>query len=411
MSSRDGEASFDNASHTFNHSPPEYTQMFDATALSNAIGQFGGKIYRRENEFRHELFGESRAFIEITYLTRNKDGKKRICAKSLFEKRRAGGEPYHWAYMFTTNDPLNCDNFNKSSTVGKCVEQSVFCEAKAKLALNLLPTVPEEDVWQLVTTKSRFVPASCLVGLLSDNSDFEDPLYDDIKDNKDALIDEIKERLNPENMMSRYTEFLGMCLRKPVWLSPLEHYKNAGRSVLAVGRFIQEWDKLAFPCVVTERNLLQRKNQLETELLVGMRARCVIECSADDNIWGFKHEQKELKMAYFDQTDGRHFMFKMIETVVRQQDHFIASLRTDDRDAITQLLTSPSLKHKLGLSIRLLQALYSGELQLHPLVHLDLRAHMRGHGLEWNVDLPDGLQSHAAKGSIYDLASSVGTPI
>ena len=416
---------FDNISYSFNHSPPEYTQFINRDEQNDVLGQHGGRILRSETRFSATLFDKERDFIEITYSTKNKSGEIKICAKSLFEDTvDPKKSPYHWAYMFTTNDPLNCDNFNKSSKVGKCVEQSAFCEGKAKLALALIRNTMQTEeferyVWEMVTTRSRFVKNDFLVYILSDMSDFDDPDYGAISKDPDELIRLIKSKLNPQNLAQRYLEYLHSCLYKPVCLEPAPHYKMAGQRVLAIKDYMDEWKRAGLATVTTERNLLQREDQFETELLVGMRARCVIECSHDDDLWGYKHEGgKELKMAWFDTDDGTKFMLKMIEKVVRQQDAFInqidrhSSVSANEHDEVVKLILNPLHEHKLGLSIRLLQAIYSEEIKIHPIVHGRLRGIMRSRwGLEWNVILPDGLRAHHTVGSIFDLACNIGTPV
>ena len=232
---------------------------------------------------------------------------------------------------------------------------------------------------------------------------------------KEELTRLLTERYVHQQMAlkERYVGFLESCLRKPVNLPPLKNYKFAGRKMLNIGGFLDEWSALAVPCVTTERSLLQDSDQMETEFLVGMRARCVIECSTNDKIWAYEYQGGDLKMAYFDTIRGHEEMFDMIDTVVHEQDGFITALGSvrNDANAIKDLLLEPMLPHKLGLSIRMLQALYTKELVFTPDVHCSLACLMASYGLTWNTSTHSKFQvMPSVERSIWDLACSIGVP-
>lgn len=422
-------STFDNASFTFNHSPANSLVLINERDLSEMKGCYGAPMTHRIARFQKQLFGQMRSLVEVTYSTHNDDQKLLVCAKSLFEERQ-GQQPYHWAYLFTTNDPINCDNFNKYSKTGKCVEQSAFCEGKVKVALNKLRMLDDDTminaVWNnLMDPKlNKFVNTQLLLGLLNDaGTNVEDTEYASIKDDKPQLLEAVKTKFasNKEDLATRYIVFLENCLKKPIGLPPASNYKAVGGSILNINGFIETWDQLNVACVATERNKMQRSLQNETELLVGMRARCIIECSVFDNLWGCTYGKgvediKKKKMAYFDTEDGRNEMMQMIEKVTPQQDTFIHSLQSLSSSDATpasvsqavNLILNSALQHKLGLTIRLLQALYCRELELHKSIHAKIAEIMFQNGLEWNVVLPEGLQAHATGFPIFELAKMVG---
>jgi hypothetical protein len=264
-------------------------------------------------------------------------------------------------------------------------------------------------MWDLVTKKNDYVHPSIMVFCLSEGLNMEDPEFKDIKDNKPALVEAIERRFqgHMDDFEFRYQQFLISCLNLPIGLAPFKNYKMQGRRMLDVDGFLDDWAAHSVACVTTERSLMQRVDQMETEFLVGMRARCVIECSTDDKIWAFKYPGGDEKMAFFDNTpEGVEFKFGIMEQAVREQDEFINALNQATPEEAANIVLDPSLPHKLGLSIRLLQALYTKEVVLHD--DRFLRSRMGSVGLTWDTTpLPFEVKPLSGR-SIFDLACSIG---
>jgi hypothetical protein len=192
---------------------------FQGSTLSLAdIGGFlscqDGIFLHRRLDFTQKYFGKMRTFFEIVFETANRDGQVVCCARCYFEVA-ADGTPVFHHYLFTTNDPLAADNFNRyrqgidnAKALGQCVEQGSFCEAK--VLMDLAKMTPEQIFEEFMT--SRFTSSDFLRELIGSErtshipkekplpvqgelSEEKDKLEARLRDIKDEILDYESEEL------------------------------------------------------------------------------------------------------------------------------------------------------------------------------------------------------------------------
>lgn len=108
-------------------------------------------------DYVQNYFGKERTFFEIVFQTADKDGEVQCCARFYHEVLAADGTPVCRHYLFTTNDPLNADNFNRFrggienvKALGECVEQGSFCNGKVETTLSNMS--PDQIYHELLTS-------------------------------------------------------------------------------------------------------------------------------------------------------------------------------------------------------------------------------------------------------------------
>jgi len=154
-----------------------------------------------------------------------------------------------------------------------------------------------------------------------------------------------------------------------------------------------------------------------------MIPRCVIECSKDDNIWGYRLSQgkTERRLGWLtkEEDGGRDHMMKIVEDAVKFQDSFIEELAslcaTNNINAALRLLFSPDhincgrfqvdSIHKLGLSERIIQSIWTGQVKFPPALIAKIRSRLDTYGILFHYFDPVLVQS---KSTAYDVSRSIG---
>ena len=426
----------------------------DTDRLNSIQSCLSGKMYganiddsnfgRQETKFSYVYSQESHAFDQIVHVTKNKDNETVACSISLFMPDiSASGEKIFLAYLFTTNDPLAMDNFNcfrgsaaQAEKPGiKCVEQLVFCEAKVLLGITMAESMDISKFFNFVMEGDP-VSFNTIVEVLND-----DALKKDIralketaayqgKENERLLNEKCLEKsreylkdVDPSMFREKYITWVGRFLSQGHDLPPLKNYKFVGRSVFAVGDYLKTWDSISLMCAISARMHNLEQSKQERSLVASMIPRCVIECSKDDNIWGYRLSQgkTERRLGWLtkEEDGGRDHMMKIVEDAVKFQDSFIEELAslcaTNNINAALRLLFSPDhincgrfqvdSIHKLGLSERIIQSIWTGQVKFPLALIARIRSRLDKYGIQFHYFDPVLMQS---KSTAYDVASSIG---
>jgi len=404
---------------------------------------------------------EGKTFTLVIHSTPNKDNKLAVCSVSAFDENRA-----FLAYLFTTNDPLNFDNFNTFrgnhddlQPKYKCVEQLVFCECKIRLGLALAQNVSdpqetlfrfakttphiaepiidtlteciknfidEDDKSQLEGIKSRYFPI--INGLSAEIKSMApgDGRARSLKNRKSeveaemcaglaAKLREYMDKVGSVNFYNGYCRYFTDKLETSHLAMPKDAYKFAGRGVLGVNGFLDKWDQIQLMCAVSGRMQQLSMCKQERDLCAALIPRCVIEISDQDDVWAYKYEQKLDGLC----SDAAK-MFEFITDAINFQDSFITELdlfvRQPDPRLALELLFSSSRKlkekfdvksiHTLGLSERLIQSIWTGQIVFSEELKLAIREELAKYGITYFHYTPElELNDFSA----FDTVSAIGT--
>jgi len=397
----------------------------------------------------------------VVHSTHNKENKSAVCAISVFDENQT-----FLAYLFTTNDPLNFDNFNtfrgnNSDLVPqyKCVEQLVFCECKLNLGLTLARNAPnpQQNLFDFAMTDSYM--AEPIIDTLT--ASIEDYLNGDQKDK----LNEIKSRLSPQinqlsveikrmrpddaarkvkrgeksglesamyaelaSQLREYIKNIGATLFYNGYVKyftnklgithlamPKDSYKFAGRGVLGVNGFLGKWEQIQLMCAVSARMQQLSACKQERDLCAALIPRCVIEISDQDDIWAYQYEPKLDGLC----TDTAS-MFTFIRDATTFQDSFItkldevASLPDPTRAKALLFSSSRELKsifqvtsiHTLGLSERLIQSIWTKQIVFSDALKLAIGEELAKYGITYFHYAPELVSNDV---SAFETVSAIGT--
>jgi hypothetical protein len=395
----------------------------------------------------------SNPYTLIIHKTKNKDDELKVCSVSFFQKTR------FIAYLFSTNDPLAFDNFNcyngcaghdKKSEL-KSVEQLVFCEGKATMNLRIVKNMDPRSFYREMKQNAFFNKDRVLKVLkttgndpLSNQKHLSDynTLNDSIDPKEKTKPRQLKEKLIAlfeaefsadywTRFHSAYITYFEGKMQQDHDLLPFKHYKTVGRDVCAVGEFLTSFEKVSLTYVLSSRMRQLQVSQRERILVSAMVPSCVIECSKDDCLWAYmvneENEKDDLTFLIANQNWNR--MFEMIHDATAFQDAFVGELshhiETNDYQSALNMLfyTDNEMKefrathkivaakpkdnnaHRLGLSERILQSLWTRQLVFpEPLIFL-ISAELAKHGLTYSHYTPELRQSSR---TALDISRSIG---
>ena len=378
-------------------------------SVLSAVRNFRG-CHEGEFFFESSSFSKGdRDFELIIHSTRDKKGNVKVCSVCIFED--VHGQKDFFAYLFSTNDPLAFDNFNRfrgtgANAMGHCVEQKAFCEGKAKLNKHLVNQLPAEE-FKEQAVRSKFHAVWIQV--------FNTPAATTKEEQTAQALAELKST-DAEDVKTKYLQWVDSKLRLSSVLDPGD-YKGVGRNLVDVSlrgrKFLAYWDDLSLVCVLFARMAALKKNPTEALLAGTIMARCVAECSPDDNLWGYPLNPKGTPFNsckrlsdIIDTDSGKELLFQIADDAVKTQDKFIERLKGLDDRGVLEMLTNmqsehledlktsvsfpnyDSTVHRLGLSEQILQALWRKELVFSEDIRAQLFQFMRSHGLEASYD-PD----------------------
>jgi len=381
---------------------------------------------------------DDKGWTLVVHSTHNKENKLAVCAISVFDE---GGT--FLAYLFTTNDPLNFDNFNtfrgKNSDLEpqyKCVEQLVFCECKLNLGLTLAQNVanPQQALYDFAMTtsyiaepiidtltasirdflnadqieklseiKSRFSPEINRLSAEIKGMRPDDPERKDKRGEKSKIENEMNaelarklrefiETVGAINFYNGYVNYFRNKLRTTHLAVPKDAYKFAGRGVLGVNGFLEKWEQIQLMCAVSARMQQLSVCKQERDLCAALIPRCVIEISEDDNIWAYSCGKK---LDWFCTEDAKETMVRFIADATSFQDRFISELDSvshDTQGAFKLLFsTSRELKskfgvdsiHTLGLSERLIQSIWTRQIVFSDGLKLAIQDELSRYGITY----------------------------
>jgi hypothetical protein len=361
----------------------------------------GGKNYK-DIVFRSEKKGE----LEIS---------ARCVFEAIVQEAGEGDEKdvfwYPLAYLFTTNDPLNMDNFNyfihgHTNKHKKCVEQLAFCEDKLKIGIYCIKKTTDDELKSAILImagdiKDSRVPPPLTVLLKSICCEATG------KEEVTATLNE----MGGATMKEVFLSDLIPKLTQDINLQQFKYYKQAGRSVPNVGGFLDIWNKLSLLCVVAER-MEQLMHSVDSQRLVaGLIFRCIAEIRDDDKLWAYKLEQKEKLDIFDDNKNHERLHNNVIQSVKEYQDTFIDTLHkhieSENIDAAFEHLTSHTTG-RLGLSERLIQSLWTKQIIFPQTLTEKIRAQLLIYGITASFKIPS-LEELKTTGAI-DIITSIGMP-
>jgi uncharacterized protein YeaO (DUF488 family) len=367
--------------------------------------------------FRENISYGDIGWTLVIHSTHNKDNRLAACSISVFH-----GTNTFLAYLFTTNDPLNFDNFNTYRGNGtavvpqyKCVEQLVFCECKILLGLALAQNLsnPQEELFQFALNtpyipepiidtlkgsimdflnteqletldgiKAQFVPEITILSAEIKSGTLDEQTNRTKKARKSQLENQmntllaVKVReyigsLGAVNFYNGYVRYFTNKLSVTHLAQPKDHYKFAGRGVLGVNGFLDKWEEIQLMCAVSARMKQLSSCKQERDLCAALVPRCILEISDQDNIWGYSNGKK---LDWFCNAEGKSTLVNFIEDARKFQDAFISEFNriSHNKDEALNLLFSSSKQlktkfsvdsiHTLGLSERLIQSIWTKQI-------------------------------------------------
>jgi hypothetical protein len=367
----------------------------------------GEEYEHGNNTYKHVVFrSESKGKLEIS---------ARCVFQAIDQETGEGKERgvfwYPLAYLFTTNDPLNMDNFNyfnhgQTYNQKKCVEQLAFCEDKLKIGIHCINKTEDEAFKAAILAMADSIgtdkfPPPLTVLLKSINSDAVDGV------SARAALD----NMTGEEMKKVYVSDLTPKLTQDIRLQQYKYYKLAGRSVPDVGGFLQIWGELSFLCVVAARMEQLVHNVDYQRLVAGLIFRSVAEIRDDDDMWAYKLAKTE-KLDIFDEQSTRARLHgAIIGSIQADQDKFIQVLR----DQITSNNIDAAFKHlkgtttgRLGLSERLIQSLWTGQIVFPSELTKKIQDELLIYNITASFQIPTLEELKTA--DAFDIITSIGIP-
>ena len=370
-------------------------KVLDETYLKEIESCLSGDLYNERlvkdfTIFRDvkTLIHNSVAYTAIIHRTNNKKNEKRVCSVSLFET----DSKHFISYLFTTNDPLAFDNFNcyrgnavdfKSNPTMRCVEQDIFCDLKVKIAGKLAQAMPAHDLKDFVLTTTDPINYKTIVQAICNavlNEDIAAILRVDRKNEAGCLTKarEYLRNFDAATFKANYLCTINQSTGLDYNLVPFDHYKSVGRKVFALPTFLTIFNSISMMCVLSTRMSRLKRSSHERELVASMIPHCVLECSDGDDIWAYKLKTDAdvpVKMDWLveDEHEGHQKMFEHVMNALAYQNKFISDFKERNgrpREQFIQLFDAAN-KHKLGLSEKILQSIWTKEIEFSPdLQHL-----------------------------------------
>jgi hypothetical protein len=411
--------------------------------IRNHVSCQSGGMYDKTPEKDVRFFREEHsygAYHLFVYRTFNKDNEFVVCAVAVFQANK------FVSYLFSTNDPLAFDNFNcfrgkavdpKRKPALKCVEQLVFCENKVQLNLKCLRPDMPEALFNLALTGSR-VTHGTLVNILKtigiDHGGEILRISTKVAAGSDLFkaqaLESVRARVSELGALlfySAYVTYFYGALGKAHDLIPFNEYKLIGQNLFAVDGFLQAFEACGILCVMSARMRLLQQSPVERALVASLVPGCVVECSKDDSIWAYMVVPTynkdpatgpiQQKLDWLLELDGparklypdrMARLLHIIEHATDSQNNYISALdalieRGDITGAAAFLfnpcgdefkaLFAPQATdkagkldfsmHKLGLSERLLQALWTGQIVFPSALITEIADRMKAYGVEY----------------------------
>jgi hypothetical protein len=379
----------------------------------------------------------------IIHRTRNRKNDLSVCSICVFEQKEDSRD--FLAYLFSTNDLLAFDNFNCFSGNGslvserpglKCIEQIVFCENKVKLAMAFVRSNDARGILDFAIGNAKpelvrdvFINSEYsdhLSKLLKQLDSFNDELkaarksndtykIADISSQKSEVESDIRKvmteclrNVNPEVFVNKYKAYLWELMDRSHRLLPFANYTKAGKMVLLSSEYLDIWSSIGMMCVLSARMRQLRYSKHERRLVAALVPRCVTEMNPSDDRWAMP-----LSLDTLAEKDGFKRMMEHVFVETEYQETFISNLRRGIRESnnklVMDMLFSTDNQRMLGLSERILQALWTKEITFSGRLLRSIRRRMDSYGIEFYYFVPDLVRS--SNNDPYKVASSVGRDV
>lgn len=445
---------------------PSFHQMVKDGRFKNCCG--GDFVQSESGVFEATFFSSIRNMNIIEWTSTNFKGEERMCACALFEVL-PNKSLYLWNIFFTTCDPFFFDNFTqplgldimaKRATFNKDtgaisihndlppVEYNVFFKDKIKFNKSCIDSRIREsqqgfdDLRNLAMTSknmdrtflrlildhyARHVSTAeicrdrrSLLGPVVSPQEFEEFKVDEL-----AVLRGVVKSLTPQEFYRMYMSCLDGLLDYPINLLP-EEYKKFGRRLLMTKEDCDEWDRIVFLLMLSERARLIVDSPFDASLGLGSGSRGFCEVSHDDERFAEKTPvdpiDKSRKIRLCDV--GPNWLLRTAEKVVVQQETFIEELKVllakeDYEAALTKLTVGTSTPRNgqglLGLSIALLRALTLGTIPWASPIERMIKDMFAKYGIVWTLPVLSvpivGDQGDVACCDGIDMLLRLGAPV
>lgn len=420
------------------NSLPSFHELVATGGFKNCCG--GDFVQRESGIFEATFFGQVRNVNIVEWTSKNFKGEDRICAAAVFEIL-PGGLYYLWNIAFTTCDPFFFDNFTQplgldmeatratfASETGAIViynelppvEYNVFFADKIKFSKRrIMDRVLESqsylaDLRALAMTSknmdrvflrlildqyAKHVPTaeSCRDKRSAQGSVCTPEEFDELKLDELAVLRGVVKTLAPTQFYNMYMSCLDGLLEYPINLLP-EEYKKFGRRLLMTKEDCDEWDRLVFLLMLSERARLIIDSPFDASLGLGSGSRAFCEVSHDDERFAEKTPKdptdKDRKIKLGDV--GPNWLLRTTERVVVQQEAFIETLKdllvAQDYEGALDKLTNGTATPRngqglLGLSISLLRAMTVGIITFTTPMDQSIRDMFAKYNIVWTLPL------------------------
>jgi hypothetical protein len=296
---------------------------------------------------------------------------------------------------------------------------------KAKFSLKYAKSVDAVEFVRYVCSSKRF--SSDMWVEVMDNASLKDKVFETKKDlsSDPSRLDEeltsaIKDHISktpPDEVRDKYVSYMESRLKLPYNIDPKVNYKAVGTNAVLAPDILGEWDRLSMLCVFSERMRLLKESEYERLLVAAMMPRCVIECSKYDDSWAIKIPNKEEANTLL--SSNFNFMIDRIYEQVGLQETFVRELAqyADKPDYVQQALDmlcfnfgsrdipSHERKRALGLSEKLIQSVWLGELSFSDDLKRKLEEKLRPYGIQFHYYDPTLEKTNH---TCFEIACSIG---
>lgn len=219
-------------------------------------------------------------------------------------------------------------------------------------------------------------------------------------------------------------------------LIPFDHYKSVGRDLCAVGEYINIFDRYSLLCAMSARMTQLRGSAPERFLVSALVPDCVVECSKDDGTWGYiVNPEGEEKLGWLAEGRNDDRLFAIINDATTFQAAYIKQLsehisNNKFNEAADFLFASPkeiiafrascglstchkkdANVHRLGLSERLIQSLWTKELSFPDTLINDITCRLQHYGITYDHYVPELVKQASENANPLGILQSIGRPI
>ena len=356
----------------------------------------------------------------------------------------------------------------------KSVEQMVFCENKVQINLTYVESLTPKlflkaaknapffgfkNFLKVLNIQEQYVQPALKDSIETINATYKKALDEfdiskiiDAKDQRKQIQAEERRLLNiAKNDLVKaleanaahvrlfydsYLTYFKRKLNQRHDLIPFDHYKSVGRDLCAVGEYINIFDRYSLLCAMSARMTQLRGSAPERFLVSALVPDGVVECSKDDGTWGYiVNPDGEEKLGWLAEGNNDDRLFAIINDATTFQAAYINKLseyiaQQKFNEAADFLFASPkeiiafraacglsechkkdANVHRLGLSERLIQSLWTNELSFPDALINDITCRLKHYGIEYDHYVPELEERIPGEATALDIVKSIGRPI